>query len=121
MKKAFSMIELIFVIVILGILAAVAVPKLAQEKAKGTAFEKIAKVGSEIRKEIEAQNKPKSKTFTEDEMKTAVSQKEMWKQKFLEQELKYNMCTNAKTQEVAEPEVDKSFDIDPYATQGTGY
>ena len=29
MKKAFTMIELIFVIVILGILAAVAIPKLA--------------------------------------------------------------------------------------------
>jgi len=29
MKKAFTMIELVFVIVILGILAAVAVPKLA--------------------------------------------------------------------------------------------
>ncbi len=34
MKKAFTMVELIFVIVILGILAAVAVPKMGSSKTK---------------------------------------------------------------------------------------
>jgi len=84
MKKAFSMIELIFVIVILGILASVAVPKLAEEKAKGTVFEKVAEVGADIRSEIDEQSaKSKQRTFSESEMKEVIAQKEQYKQEML--------------------------------------
>lgn len=40
MRKGFELIELVFIIVILGILFAVAIPKLINERAKGTEFEK---------------------------------------------------------------------------------
>ena len=42
MRKAFTMIELIFVIVILGILSAVAIPKLAATRDDADAVEEIA-------------------------------------------------------------------------------
>ena len=49
MKKAFTMIELIFVIVILGILAAVAIPKLAATRTDA----KAAALGQEIQSAVQ--------------------------------------------------------------------
>ena len=49
MKKAFTMIELIFVIVILGILAAVAIPKLAATRTDA----KVAALGQEIQSAVQ--------------------------------------------------------------------
>lgn len=48
MKKAFTMVELIFVIVIIGILAAVAIPKLAATRDDGEAATCIHEVGQLI-------------------------------------------------------------------------
>ncbi|HEY9189435.1 MAG TPA: prepilin-type N-terminal cleavage/methylation domain-containing protein [Sulfurovum sp.] len=45
-KKAFTMIELIFVIVVIGILAAIAVPKLAATRDDATITKAIATIGS---------------------------------------------------------------------------
>jgi len=45
-KKAFTMIELVFVIVVIGILAAVAVPKLAATRDDATITKAIATIGS---------------------------------------------------------------------------
>ena len=49
-RKAFSMIELIFVVVILGILAAVSVPKLAEKQLGKDNV--IVQVGAELRQEF---------------------------------------------------------------------
>jgi general secretion pathway protein G len=46
MKKSFTMIELIFVIVILGILAAVAIPKLAATRDDADIAGKVSKIAS---------------------------------------------------------------------------
>lgn len=45
-KKAFTMIELIFVIVVIGILAAIAVPKMAATRDDATITKTIATIGS---------------------------------------------------------------------------
>ena len=45
-KKAFTMIELVFVIVVIGILSAIAVPKLAATRDDATITKAIATVGS---------------------------------------------------------------------------
>jgi len=45
-KKAFTMIELVFVIVVIGILAAIAVPKLAATRDDATITKAIATIGS---------------------------------------------------------------------------
>ncbi len=45
-KKAFTMIELIFVIVVIGILSAIAIPKLAATRDDATITKAIATVGS---------------------------------------------------------------------------
>jgi len=45
-KKAFTMIELVFVIVVIGILAAIAVPKFAATRDDATITKAIATVGS---------------------------------------------------------------------------
>jgi len=83
-RKAFTMIELIFVIVILSIVAAAIVPKIAEEKAKGTVFEKVVAVGAEIREEINEQSaKSKQRTFSEAQMEEVIVQKEQYKQKML--------------------------------------
>ena len=55
MRKGFSSIEFIFVIVIIGIISATAVPKLAEQKLKGTDFEFIGEIGKEIRAELSEQ------------------------------------------------------------------
>jgi len=46
MKKAFTMVELIFVIVVIGILAAIAVPKLAATRDDAEISKAIAAVGA---------------------------------------------------------------------------
>lgn len=50
LRKGFAFIELIFVIVVLGILASVAVPKLAKEKLGEDSV--LVKAGAEIREEL---------------------------------------------------------------------
>jgi general secretion pathway protein G len=45
-KKAFTMIELVFVIVVIGILSAIAIPKLAATRDDATITKAIATVGS---------------------------------------------------------------------------
>lgn len=45
-KKAFTMIELVFVIVVIGILAAIAVPKMAATRDDATITKAIATIGS---------------------------------------------------------------------------
>ena len=45
-KKAFTMIELVFVIVVIGILAAIAIPKMAATRDDATITKAIATVGS---------------------------------------------------------------------------
>jgi len=125
MKNAVSTVELVFVMVVLSILAAVSIPKLAQEKTKGTAFEEIAKVGAEIRKELNNQipkNTVKTKVFSEEDIKKVIVEKEMYKQKFLDQKLKYTMCTEQnKLDKVNKLDELKSVNEDIYSTQGTGY
>jgi general secretion pathway protein G len=53
MKKAFTMIELIFVIVILGILAAVAIPKMAATRDDAVVSSMASRIGA-VRNEVVA-------------------------------------------------------------------
>ncbi|MCB4773599.1 MAG: prepilin-type N-terminal cleavage/methylation domain-containing protein, partial [Sulfurovum sp.] len=48
MRRGFTMIELVFVIVIIGILAAVAIPKLAQNRDDAAASVCVSDVGNII-------------------------------------------------------------------------
>jgi len=53
MRKGFDIIELAFVIIILGILAGALVPKVATSHATGTILESVVEVGTEIREELD--------------------------------------------------------------------
>ena len=114
------MIELIFTIVVLGILASVAVPKLAEEKAKGTSFEGIVKIGKEIRDNINKQNKEfvdNQKTFTNKEMEVVLLEKEELKQKMLKAQHALVTLKNSQVEcpKFIETKTENELDI------GTGY
>ena len=66
MKKAFTMIEVIFVIVIIGILAAVAIPKLAASRNDAEASVCIYEVGQLIEEVVSEYTKVGYSTFTDE-------------------------------------------------------
>jgi type II secretory pathway pseudopilin PulG len=91
-RNGSEIIEVIFVIVILGILAAVVIPKLMNEKVQGTEFEgvvkSITKTVSEAQNELIEFNLKHSK-YTKDEIDAMLH-----KQVFMESEIKYLKAQN---------------------------
>ena len=126
MKRAFTIIELIFVVVILGILASVAVPKLAQDKTKGTVFAEIASVGAEIRDDLDTQNKQMKynyenpKMFTEDAMKKAISNKEHYKQSMMKAQLELRVIEK-ELEECRNKLTEVNYEFKDTFNAGTGY
>lgn len=81
MRKAFSMLELVFVIVILGILAAIAIPKFSftRGEAQGVSIQAdIAQAISAIQREVFSKNLPASAINGDWIMQTAGLSKSRW-------------------------------------------
>ena len=70
-RKGFTLIELLIVVVIIGILAAIAIPKFASTKDKA----KLASVKTDVRNAMSAQEAPQAKAARQAEMMKAAYEK----------------------------------------------
>ncbi len=119
-RKAFSMIELIFVIVVLGILAAVAVPKLAEKRLGKDNV--IVQVGAELRQEfekIDCEGYRDKLTIQENRNKELLAEIQELREKET-QLVKVVEHVEAYTPEL-KVEAEKSAFVPSYAPIGTGY